>query len=76
MSSIGSSFISSWTISHTEQDGTVQSPETTIDYIEDLGNYVATALSKKDLPEIARSHVHLRASSVLLIYTVAEVLCA
>lgn len=42
-------------------------------YLDDLGTYVARALSAATIPERARQHVAFRASSVLLIYTVAEV---
>jgi hypothetical protein len=43
------------------------------DYVDDLGKYVAKSLRSSTVPEIARQHVAFRASSVLLIYTVAEV---
>lgn len=41
-------------------------------YLEDLGAYVAKSLSSA-IPERARQHVAFRASSVLLIYTIAEI---
>src|SRR6266550_8737091 len=40
-------------------------------YGHDLGHYVTKAL-KADMPAIVRQHIAFRASSVLLLYTVAE----
>lgn len=42
-------------------------------YIDDLGRYVAEAVSSGQVSERAREHVSFRAASVLLLYIVAEV---
>jgi hypothetical protein len=42
-------------------------------YLEDVGKYAAESLCKSDVPQRARQHVAFRASSILLLYTVAEV---
>ena len=42
-------------------------------YLDDLGAYVAKSLSAATIPERARQHVAFRASSVLLLYIIAEV---
>lgn len=41
-------------------------------YLDDLALYVREALIETDVPPRARQHVTFRASSVLLIYTIAE----
>jgi hypothetical protein len=40
--------------------------------MNDISNYVARALWDSDIPERAREHVRFRASSVLLLFMVAE----
>lgn len=42
-------------------------------YVDDLGLYVSRSLYAANVPESARQHIAFRASSVLLIYTIAEV---
>jgi hypothetical protein len=42
-------------------------------YTDDLGNYVAESLCTDSISSRARQHVTFRASSILLLYTVAEV---
>jgi hypothetical protein len=44
-----------------------------LQYLDDLGTYVAKSLSASGISERARQHVAFRASSVLLLYTIAEV---
>ena len=46
---------------------------TRLGYLDDLGRYVARSASDSDISSRAREHVRFRASSVLLLYTVAEV---
>jgi hypothetical protein len=42
-------------------------------YTDDLGKYVAESLCTSEIPSRARQHVAFRASSILLLYTVAEI---
>ncbi len=47
-------------------------PAPNSDYFTDLGKYVAEAVCAQNIPKEARQHIAFRASSVLLLYIVAE----
>jgi hypothetical protein len=47
--------------------------ESRTNYLDDVGKYAADSLCKPGIPRRARQHVAFRASSILLLYTVAEI---